>query len=269
MSTYNGVRWMDEQIESIVNQTYEDWRLVVRDDGSSDDTVERLREWQERLGDKMCMIEGRNVGVIKSFEQLLMQCTADYCMFCDQDDVWKPEKVELTINEMKRMEHVNSGKAAMVFTSVDLVDGDLNPLGKTFFEENQFDFPFAMSFRNICVCNCVSGCTMMLNSRARKLVVPFSENVQMHDWWIAALVAKNGVVSVVETPTMLYRQHRGNICGSHKKQNGYYSRLAKSPATIFAKYKEVAAFLKDVGFSGGFVAWMFFKLRHVIHRKCA
>ena len=269
MSTYNGVRWMDEQIESIVNQTYADWRLAVRDDGSSDDTIGRLREWQTRLGNKMTIIEGRNVGVIKSFEQLLLQCTSEYCMLCDQDDFWKPEKVEMTMNEMHTIEIQKPDMPAMVFTSVDLVDGNLKPLGKTFFQQNHFDFPFAMSFRNICVCNCVAGCTMMLNERARKLVVPFSANAPMHDWWIAALVAKNGIVSVVEYPTMLYRQHGDNVCGSKQKEKGYYGKLAKSPTTIFSKYREVSGFLRDVGFSGGFVAWLFFKLRHVIHRRCA
>jgi len=269
MSTYNGVRWMDEQIESIAKQTFKDWRLVVRDDGSSDDTVKRLYEWKEKLGEKMRIVEGENVGVIKSFEKLLSECESEYCMLCDQDDYWKPTKVEMTMGEMLDIEEREPGKPAMVFTSVDLVDGDLKPLGKTFFEENQFDFPFAMRFHNICVCNCVSGCTIMLNRRAKKLVVPFSENIPMHDWWIAALVARTGVVGVVTIPTMLYRQHGNNICGSKEKEEGYYGKLAKSPATIFGKYREVAGFLRDVGFRGGFPAWLFFKVRHVIHRKCA
>lgn len=260
---------MDEQIESIANQTYKDWRLVVRDDGSKDDTVKKLYEWKEKLGEKIRIVEGENVGVIKSFEMLLQLASTEYCMLCDQDDYWKPEKVEISMEEMMKIEEKNPYKPAMVFTSVDLVDGDLKPLGKTFFEENQFDFPFAMKFHNICVCNCVSGCTMLINWRARKMVVPFSERVLMHDWWIAALVAKNGVVSVVETPTMLYRQHGSNICGSKEKEKGYYGKLAKSPATIRGKYAEVAGFLEDVGFKGGYLAWLFFKIRHIIHRKCA
>ncbi len=91
----------------------------------------------------------------------------------------------------------------------------------------------------------------------------------MHDWWIAALVARKGVVGVVKIATMLYRQHGGNICGSKEKEKDYYGTLAKSPATIFGKYVEVRKFLRDVGFRGGFLAWLFFKVRHVIHRRCA
>lgn len=270
MSTYNGVKWMDEQIESISNQTYNDWRLIVRDDGSNDDTVKKLYEWKEKLGKKkMRIIEGENVGVIKSFEILLRKAHSEYCMLCDQDDVWKRTKMEMTMNEMQRIERFKPNKPAMVFTSVDLVDENLKPLGKTFFEENHFDFPFAMKFNNICVCNCASGCTMMLNWRARRIVVPFSENVPMHDWWIAALVARKGIVSVINIPTMFYRQHGGNMCGSKQKEKDYYNNLAKSPATIIRKYAEVRKFLWDVGFRGGFLMWLFFKIRHVIHRKCA
>lgn len=269
MSTYNGEQWLDEQIESIAYQTYTDWRLIVRDDGSKDDTVKKLYEWKEKLGKKKIrIIEGENVGVIKSFEILLHKAHSEYCMLCDQDDVWKHTKVEMTMLEMERIEKIKPHAPAMVFTSVDLVDETLKPLGKTFFEENQFDFPFAMKFHNICVCNCVSGCTIMLNWRARRMVIPFSENVPMHDWWIAALVAKKGIVGVVKTPTMFYRQHGGNVCGSKEKEKDYYENLAKSPATIRNKYLEVADFLKDVGFRGGYLAWLFFKVRHVIHRKC-
>lgn len=269
MSTYNGEKWMDEQIESIVNQTYKDWLLLVRDDGSSDNTVKKLYEWKERLGKKMRIIEGKNVGVTKSFEILLKENETQYCMMCDQDDYWKREKVELSMQQMMDEERKHPDQPVVVFTAVDLVDGDLKPLGKTFFEQNQFDFPFAKRFKNICVCNCVAGCTMLINWRAKQLVLPFSEKVPMHDWWIAAKVAKNGILSVVETPTMLYRQHGDNVCGAKKAENGYYERLAKNPKALWDKYSEVAGFLRDVGFRGGFVAWLFYKLRHIIHRKCA
>lgn len=269
LSSYNGSRWIDEQIESIVNQTYTEWRLIVRDDGSKDDTLKKLYEWREKLGKKKIrIIEGENIGVIKSFETLLKKAHSEYCMLCDQDDVWKRTKVEMTMNEMQRIEKVKPKKPAMVFTSIDLVDENLKPLGTTFFEQNKFDFPFAMSFSNICVCNCVAGCTMMLNWRARRMVVPFSENAPMHDWWIAALVARKGILGVVKMPTMFYRQHGNNVCGAKATANGYYGNLAKSPATIIKKYAEVRKFLWDVGFRGGFLMWLFCKIRHVIHRKC-
>lgn len=269
MSTYNGEKWMDEQIESFVNQTYTDWRLVVRDDGSSDDTVKKLYKWQEKLKKKMKIIEGENVGVVKSFEMLLARCKTEYCMYSDQDDYWKPAKMEMTLNQMKMEEKNHPGKPVAVFTSVDLVDGELKPLGKTYFQQNKLDFPFAKRFNNVCVCCPAAGCTMMLNWRARRLVLPFSEHALMHDWWIAARVAKKGVLSVLEIPTMLYRQHENNVCGAREMEKDYHVRLLGHPMTILNKYMEQRKFLREVGFRWGFVGWLFFKIRHIIHRKCA
>lgn len=269
MSTYNGTRWMDEQIESFVGQTYADWRLVVRDDGSSDDTVCKLYQWKERLGDKIDIIEGKNVGVIKSFEMLLAQCKAEYAMYSDQDDYWKPEKIEVTMNRMKEEEKNHPDKPVVVFTSVDLVDSQLKSLGQTYFQQNKLDFPFAKRFNNVCVCCPAAGCTMMINRKARELVLPFSEHALMHDWWIIARVAKEGILSVVETPTMLYRQHGNNVCGARAMEKDYHLKLMGKPLTIISKYAHERKFLWAVGFRWGFVGWLFFKLRHILHRKCA
>ena len=261
---------MDEQIESFVNQTYTDWKLLVRDDGSSDDTVRKLYAWRERLGKrKMRIIEGENVGVVKSFERLLSKCRTEYAMFSDQDDYWKPTKIEMTMNQMKMEERLHPGKPVVVFTSVDLVDSELKPLGQTYFQQNKLDFPFAKGFNSVCVCCPAAGCTMMLNWRVRRLVLPFSEHALMHDWWIVARVAKEGVLSVVEIPTMLYRQHGDNVCGARATEKGYHLRLMGKPLTIIDKYAKERKFLQAVGFRWGFAGWLFFKLRHIIHRKCA
>ncbi|MCQ2344592.1 MAG: glycosyltransferase family 2 protein [Paludibacteraceae bacterium] len=268
LSSYNGSRFIDQQIESIANQTFGDWLLTVRDDGSQDDTVQRLESWQNRLGERMRIMPSEgNVGVVRSFELLLGFSKGDYVMMCDQDDVWLPRKVEMTLEMMKEEEKKNSGKAVAVFTSINLVDGELKPKGMTFFEQNHFDFPFAKTFNNICVCNCVAGCTMMLNRNALRVALPFAESVPAHDWWVAAKVARNGILSVLETPTMLYRLHGNNVCGADVMEDGHYRKLMKSPLAVWRKYAEVRQFLKDVGFRWGFAGWLFYKLRHVAHRK--
>lgn len=268
LSSYNGKHFIDQQIESIAGQTHGDILLTVRDDGSSDDTVQRLGAWRERLGKRMRILPSEgNVGVVRSFEILLSQSVGDYVMMCDQDDVWLPRKVELTLDKMREEEKANPGKAVAVFTSVNLVDGDLKSKGMTFFEQNHFDFPFAGSFYNICVCNCVAGCTMMLNRKALDVALPFASDVPAHDWWIAARVAHEGVLSVLMTPTMLYRLHGNNVCGAAVMEEGHYRKLMRSPLAVWRKYAEVRRFLKDVGFRLGFVGWLFLKLRHVAHRK--
>lgn len=268
LSSYNGRKYIDQQIESIANQSHKDLLLTVRDDGSSDDTVQRFERWKERMGERMRILPSEgNVGVVRSFELLLAASVGDYVMMCDQDDVWLPGKVEMTLAKMKEEEAVNTGKPIVVFTSINLVDGDLNPKGMTFFEQNHFDFPFAGRFNNICVCNCVAGCTMMLNREALRIALPFADNVPAHDWWVAAKIAREGVLSVLMTPTMLYRLHGHNVCGADVMEEGHYRKLMRSPLAVWRKYASVRRFLRDVGFRWGFAGWLFFKLRHVAHRK--
>lgn len=266
MSTYNGERWVGEQIESIAKQTYTDWRLTVRDDGSTDKTVSILREWEAKLGERMRVVEGENIGVVKSFEKLIETAEEDYIMMADQDDVWLEHKVETTLNKMQQEEQRHPDKGIMVFTSVWIVDEKLQGEGVTFFEQHKFRFPFAMLFENICVNDCVAGCTTMINRKAREMVLPFADSAPMHDWWMTAIIARDGVLSVVEEPTMLYRQHGDNVCGVEKAGWRHYAGLALMPWRMHTEYKKVARFLDDVKF-GGELKWLYYKLRHVVCRN--
>lgn len=266
LSTYNGEKWLDEQLQSLETQTFSDWKLTVRDDGSSDGAKDILKAWKSRLGEKMRIVEAENVGVTRSFEKLLEMTDAEYVMLCDQDDVWLPRKIEWTMEKMREEELRSPGKAVMIFTSIELVDSKLEPMGKTFFQQNKFDFPFALRFENLCVNNCVAGCTTMLNRKARELVLPFSKNALIHDWWMSLRVAKDGIISVLETPTMLYRQHGDNVCGAEPAKVRHYISLIIKPWEMHREFKRVEPFLRDAGFEGE-ARWFYYKIRHLLRRK--
>jgi len=106
LSTYNGEQYLRNQIESIINQTYKNWRLLIRDDGSQDKTIEILEYYLRKHKDKIVLIEDgqKHLGASKSFFRLLGYSDAKYIMFCDQDDVWLPYKIEKTYNKMKELE---------------------------------------------------------------------------------------------------------------------------------------------------------------------
>lgn len=266
MSTYNGELWVDEQIESIVKQTYTDWQLTVRDDGSTDKTIYILEKWKERLGNRMRLVKGENIGVVKSFESLIRMAEGEYIMMADQDDVWLEKKIEMTMAKMKEEERKHPDKGIMVFTSVLIVDENLRGDGMTFFEQHKFRFPFAMKFENICVNDCVAGCTTMINRQARNMVLPFAESAPMHDWWMTAIIARDGILSVVEEPTMLYRQHGDNVCGVEKAGIKHYVRLALMPWRMHLEYRKVESFLHEVNF-GGETKWFYHKIKHIIYRN--
>lgn len=267
LSTYNGAEWLDQQIESIVGQTFGDWHLIARDDGSTDATPDILRAWQERLGQKMTIMASReNLGAARSFERLLEAAEARYIMFADQDDVWLPNKIELTLSRMVDTERLHPGEPVLVFTSLRIVDSNLSDTGDTFFSRYGYDFPFSARFNNICVNCCVTGCTMMLNKRAKAVSLPFGAHAPMHDWWIGATVARTGVLSVIEQPTMLYRAHGDNLCGVRKVEPHHLGRMLLHPRANLSRFNALKPFLEEVGF-GGMAKFYFYKTRHYLHRK--
>jgi glycosyltransferase involved in cell wall biosynthesis len=211
LSTYNGAKYIDEQLESLFAQNQIDLHIHIRDDGSSDETVQKVRGYAKAYPDQIRMIEGENVGVIGSFFELIRQTQPiyDFYAFCDQDDVWKPYKLSRAVAKLQ------SGPLdvpLMYCSSTQMVDQDLNHL-------NIWPHlpPKPLSMYNALVENCCVGCTMVLNpvtfEQIRANVPSDLTHIIMHDWWIYLFVSSFGEVIFDEEPTILYRQHQGNVLG--------------------------------------------------------
>ena len=134
LSTYNGERYLKQQIDSIIGQSFSDWRLIVRDDDSKDRTRELLEEYSFAYPQKIKIITDSygNIGVIKSFEELLKNSNSDYIMFCDQDDVWLPEKIRMSLQTLKDKEHENLNIPILLFSDLTVVDESLNVINNSF-----------------------------------------------------------------------------------------------------------------------------------------
>jgi len=204
MSTYNGERFLEAQVRSILEQLPQDGRLLVRDDGSTDRTVKLLQGFSDSRIQLKC---GENLGFAKSFLTLLQQAPTDaqMVMFSDQDDVWFPDKIE---RAWRRLRAIPSGPALYCSAQM-LADEKLNPLERT------PAWPRPPSFIGAMAENIVTGCTAALNTEAANLLreggVP--EQVHFHDWWMYLVIAAFGTVVVDDEPTLLYRQHGGNLIG--------------------------------------------------------
>ncbi|MGV2805683.1 glycosyltransferase, partial [Clostridium perfringens] len=171
LSAYNGEQYISEQIQSILNQTYPSISILIRDDGSTDQTVEVLEQLIKIHPDQIKLIKGRNVGVVSSFFELLRAANAkaDYYCFCDQDDVWLDHKVEQAITRLDSFIHTDV--PAMVFTSTYLTDDELNRKGtwpKPPTREPSF---FNALYENIAI-----GATITMNQSARNLFM-YSKSV--------------------------------------------------------------------------------------------
>ena len=216
LATYNGAQYLREQLESIVNQDCECWVVRACDDASTDGTYNILKEYQEKYPDKFLLTKNeRGFGSAKkNFMNLIKNSTGDYVMCCDQDDVWLPNMISLTLQKMKESEQ--GEMPVLVHTDLKVVDANLNVLSESFFEHSNFRKEFELN--EILIQNFVTGCTMLMNRPMVELMrrVDDCDNILMHDWLASVLATSVGRVAFVDKPTMLYRQHAINSVGAKK-----------------------------------------------------
>ncbi len=267
LATYNGAQYLSEQIDSILAQDYHDWRLWVRDDGSSDDTCRMLAAYADRLGSQMTLLDDtEHVGAVRSFERLLAAAQdATYFCFADQDDVWLPNKLSLTYQAMQAAEKTHEG-AIVVFTDGNVVDEHLQPLGQTIFSMNKVRLPYALRANIVGAVNPAAGCTMMLNQAAKQLVLPFGNDVPVHDWWIAARVARHGYLHAIPTATIQYRQHSHNHYGVHHVSAKHYLHRITHMGDMWREFSQLQPFLQQIEF-GGVVKFMVYKTLYFFIRR--
>ncbi|MDC4186160.1 glycosyltransferase family 2 protein [Loigolactobacillus coryniformis] len=211
LSTYNGAEYLAEQIDSIVHQTYSAWQLYIRDDGSTDQTGQIIQKYQASDQRIVFLNEGQieNLGVKRSFMALLSAAQADFYMFCDQDDVWLPKKIETTLAEMLKKNVAAAPR--LIHTDLMVVDQKLQS------QKVMFGRDFQDAFRDVLYSNSVTGCTVMINESLRQLLLaqPFDpQQIVMHDWWFALVAAAFGEIDYLAEPTILYRQHGDNTFGA-------------------------------------------------------
>ena len=218
MATYNGERFIAEQIRSLLSQTYKDWHLYVHDDGSQDGTVAVLKEFANRHPDKISILDYPSAGrPCSNFLSMLNWVEAPYYMFCDQDDVWLPRKIELSMDELRQMEREHPRQGIVVYTDLQIVDENLAPIRPSMWEHAgvypQYIRTFADSGGHTAI---ATGCTMMLNKQAKTVVGGFpAKKALMHDIWVCLCVLKGGgVLKGIKDKTVLYRQHGNNTLGA-------------------------------------------------------
>ena len=206
MSTYNGEKYLRVQMDSILNQSWKNLELLVRDDGSSDGTLQILHEYEEKYPNVKVYAE-ENVGYRKSFFKLLSMSDAPYVMFADQDDYWLPEKIEAAV---VAMEKENAGDMPlMYFCQKLLVDQDLKPMS------GQKLVNYKPGFNSAVIENMCSGCTVMMNRPlVEKICIHLPEHDIYHDWWCYLVACYYGKTIFDPKPYMYYRQHGNNQVGA-------------------------------------------------------
>ncbi len=251
LATFNSGRFLAEQLDSVLAQTDPDWRLLVRDAGSTDSTAAIVAGYAAK-DRRIVAVPGGPSDARGSFAALLAASTAPYAMFCDHDDVWMADKVELTVGRLKELESsLPAGTPALVFTDAVVADESLAELSPSFFERTRLDptrtAPNELAFQNV-----APGCSMAFNAALREKASPIPAEAVMHDHWMMLVASVFGRIECIRRPTYRYRQHRGNVLGSPEVGARYFMRrLAQGRSALrsrlYAKVRQARAFADRFG----------------------
>ena len=233
MATYNGEKYLKEQIESILNQTYKDFVLYIRDDNSTDSTNKIINEYTEKYPNKIIQVKDDKVarGACKNFMYLLEYVYSlnkhDIYMFSDQDDFWLENKVEITVNRYNEVS--NKEQPILIHTDLNVVDSKLELINKSFLKYSNLDSD-CKEFNKYLIQNNVTGCTTLVNQKLVDMVNFKINDLCMHDWYFALLASAFGQVIFINKSTINYRQHGNNVLGAKKVKGicGIYNKLIKN-----------------------------------------
>ncbi len=216
LSTYNGAAFLEEQLNSIISQTYENWRLIIRDDGSTDATLEVI-EKAVATDPRIILSEssGKNLGVVSSFIRLLQESTSPIFAFCDQDDYWLSNKIETLLS---RPELESDTSPVLIYSDLIIADSELAQRFPSFMTQQRFSPDTAAVWPHNLLQNTVVGCACMGNRALRNLVLsnlPLDlSKIIMHDWWLSIVSSRFGQTIYEPQQTVLYRQHAANQLGA-------------------------------------------------------
>ncbi len=252
LAVYNGEKYLKEQIDSLLAQTIKDIKIVIRDDGSCDNSPRIIAEYCEKYPQIISAVFGEPTGNAKrNFAKLLEVCDDDYIMFCDQDDVWFPEKIQKTLDAVKKAEGESGETPVLAHSDLKVVDQNLNTISDSFFEFQKL-LQNGVTLSRLLVQNYVTGCTVMINRALKQKCGKIPSNCIMHDWWLALTAVLFGKLVCLEEPTMLYRQHGCNQVGAKASYGIAYikrkiSTLKEVRKNYNATYVQAAALLDCYG----------------------
>lgn len=219
MATYNGQKYIRQQIDSILQNQGVDVVLHIFDDGSSDDTLDILKEYQKAYSSRIMIYPNKiNQGPTLNFLQGI-RCVmeeyqdAQYFMCCDQDDVWNEDKIKVTLKRMMQLEKYYSfDQPLLVFTDATITDENLGILETSFYKSQRYDLG-KLNLAHLLMENLVIGCTMMINRAFEPYLMNLPKMARYHDWWLALIAASFGNINLLKKQTLQYRQHANNVVG--------------------------------------------------------
>lgn len=260
MATYNSSQFIREQLDSLYSQSYMDWELYIHDDGSNDNTLDIIEQYSQRY--KNIRVIGKEVkalGPKNNFMFLLNNADADYYLFCDHDDVWFPNKIELTIQQIKKNEIADRSNPVLFHSDLHIVDTELKTISNSMWHYAKIR-PDLLKKKNYVMVSCfITGCTLGINKATKELVKDMPDKAIMHDWWIGVKAVMSGA-KVISWPeaTMYYRLHGHNDSGIPQVKLMPYLKHVFTSFFVSEYDRNIAVIADSLGFK-------YYKLRKSIY----
>lgn len=204
IATYNGEKYLDEQLKSIFEQTHVNIEVIACDDCSTDGTIQILERYCRYTNFKY-FLNNKNLGYVKNFQKVISMCSGDFIALCDQDDIWMPTKIEELLE--------NIGDNLCIHSDAFLINNDSEIISESY---SQYSSKLTMpeSMYDLAFNGCVTGCTALFSRELLNDLLPFPQNLDVHDRWIGALAFSKGRLKYIDKSLIKYRQHENNNIGA-------------------------------------------------------
>lgn len=254
LATFNGEKYIAEQLDSVFMQTYQQFTLYIADDGSTDGTIDIIRTFQKRFPGRIVLrINDRTLGAVKNFEQLLRSCNEAYIAFCDQDDIWAPDKLRLQLDTIRGLEGAYPETPCMVHSDLSMMTGSGEPMHDSYFRFRGYRLLGHKDLGHILGPSGVMGNTTMVNAALCEKALPFPDGLEVHDYWIGVVAELFGKRRTLFEPLVRYRIHNSNMSNSlaNVQSKGvlwqWFERDLKLPYIESSRHKVIATLLdKDI-----------------------
>lgn len=224
LATFNGEKYIDQQLDSLLEQSVPADKILISDDGSTDNTWEILKFWQLKYPDKITLFKNDSPenGHVSNFSylcEIAKDTQFDYFLFCDQDDVWLPNKIEVMLKECILFERQEGEDIPLLIHSdLIVVDSNLRTINSSFFKHQKLPNPNHHKVPKLLIQNVITGCASLINRELLNKATPLPRETVVHDWWFAIIASMIGETRFIDQGLIKYRQHENNAIGALTKR---------------------------------------------------
>jgi len=210
LATYNGEKFLSQQLDSLLNQTYQNIEIIICDDNSTDNTINVIENYIKKYSNIILYKNKKQLGFVKNFEKVIKLCKSEYIALCDQDDIWIKNKLEVQIQEMKLLEKMYKNRPLLVHSDLKMINENEKIIHSSYFKFRNYRLKNKKDLAYILGACSVMGNTILFNQLLKNKILPFIEDIEVHDYWIALVNELYGKRKTIYEALVLYRIHHKN-----------------------------------------------------------